>query len=359
MRKLIILTLILIKVSLLNAQEYEPKTFEIVKYKGAIGKYPITMLLTVYPDNKVSGYYYYNSTGKFIKLESAQKNPEEITLIAKQFEEFNNDNSASSNELFVFSESKPFNKEQLTAQWKYNNKTLQVLLTKDKTIGEWKMLHMQSIGFYENAEFHTQKSEYHIVYPSIGSNPILNKMIMDKWSVRNAKLSFINSSKSKYLHIYENFGENNSDTDSDGCWSSVVITELVYISDSILTYKTSGFSYCNNGYTSEDYSSFKISTGEEFLISNIIKSNSIDSVLTLLKNKYKDILQVHNPNVVSTSDAPYFSNYNNKTAIFLSKGGIYFRARLFKLANYYDLFLSYDEVENYLDESFKNLINSL
>ena len=184
-------------------------------------------------------------------------------------------------------------------------------------------------------------------------------MIMDKWSIKNVKLKYINSSNCKYLHIYENYGEQESEIDEGGCWSSSAKTELVYISDSILTYKINGSSYCNNGYSHEEYISVKISSGEQFIISNVFESNSIDSVLNLLKSKYKDVLQEHNPNVVSESDAPYFSDYNSGTKIFLSKGGIYFRSRLFKLANYYDLFLSYKEVENYLDESFKNLINSL
>jgi hypothetical protein len=171
--------------------------------------------------------------------------------------------------------------------------------------------------------------------------------------------AFINSTNSRYLLIDQNLGEDTITTDLDGCWSFSSETELVYCSDSILTYRINGFSYCNNGYFSEKFISIRISDQKPFEIKNIFKFNSIDTVLTILKEKYKNILQNPPDPKLPTSgnDAPYFSDYNLNSEVFITPGGIYFRARQYKLANYYDLFLSNREIQKYFNDSFKQIIN--
>lgn len=362
MKQIILIGLIFIEIFFfkLNAQDiknYSPTSFEINKYNGKIGNYPITMILTIYPNDSISGYYYYDNNGRFIKLHSISNQTEDIKLVANKFEQFGTGDNVKNEETFYINENKLINKPGINGQWSYNKKKLPVNLKIDNSIGDWRILDFQSVKYYKNSEFHTQEVKQEIVFPFKNNSPTLNKTLLSKYGFSNPLINYINSTDSKFLQISQNFGENLADENEEGCWSSNLNSELVFINDSIITYKTNGFSYCNNGYSFEEYKSFKISTGEQFQIDNVFINNSIDSVLIVLKNKYKDILQEHNPNVVSTSDAPYFSDYNDKTKIFLSKGGVYFRARLYKLADYYDLYLSYKELDKYLKESFKLTIN--
>ncbi|MFW5851043.1 MAG: hypothetical protein ACOCWB_02350 [Bacteroidota bacterium] len=362
MKQLILIGLIFIEIFFfkLNAQDienYSPTSFEINKYKGKIGNYPITMILTIFPNDSITGYYYYDNNGRFIKLHSISNQNDGIKLIANKFEQFGVDDNVKNEEAFYINENKLINKLEINGQWSYNKKKLPVILKIDNTIGNWRMLDFQSVRYYRNSEFHTQEVKKEIVFPFKNNFHTLNKLFLSKYGFSNQLINYINSMDSKFIQISQNFGENLTDENEEGCWSSNLNSELVFINDSIITYKTNGFSYCNNGYSHEEYKSYKISTGEQFLISNVFKTNSVDSVLSLLKTKYKDILQEHNPDVVSTSNAPYFSDYNNKTEIFLSNGGVYFRARLYKLSNYFDLYMSYKEIDKHLKESFKTSIN--
>jgi hypothetical protein len=225
---------------------------------------------------------------------------------------------------------------------------------------DWRLLRVKTIEYFKNSYFRTQTTDFSIIYPSISSSHILNKCFLKGYELSNKQMiDFINATKSKYLLIDQNLGENISEEEGC-CWSQNTSSELAYISDSILTCRFNGFTYANNGSGNEYYFSIKISTGKQITIDDILKSNSIDTVLTILRNKYKSILQQKEPDPnlpPDGNDAPFSWDYSKNSNVFLTKTGLYFRERAYKLGRYYDLFLSYKEINDYLSASFKTTIN--
>ena len=165
-------------------------------------------------------------------------------------------------------------------------------------------------------------------------------------------MGLINSSENKYLLVEQNFGENTSGLD-DCCWSDYRSSELVYISDSIITYCNDASAYGHNMQYYTDFISINVNNGIIYTAENIFKESMIDTVLSMLRNKYKDVLYQERNNSNANDEAPSPSDYTEESNIYISKGGVYFRERAYKLANYYDLFLSFDEISNYLSTSFK------
>jgi len=329
--------------------------FEIVKFRGKLGNHPITLLLSIYPNNYMSGYYYYDKIGRFIKVEKV-KNSSSLKLKTSAFEAF----EQTQIEYFDFQDSCLSNKVNIKAQWTDGKKKLAVELHKDASKLEWRLLTINSIGLYPKSEFNVQEKDYHIIYPSIQSSPILNKYFLTKWIDSKKMIGFINCGNFNSLSIESDFGTDTLDNDIYS-WNEIKNDELVYYTDSILTYYSNEFVYANNGQPWESYISIKVSDGKEIEMQDVFRSNSIDTVLSILKTKYKSILQNEpDPNKANTSEsgAPYFSQFTKATSIFISPGGLYFRERLYKLADYYNLYLSNEEIKkNYLD-SYKILINS-
>lgn len=324
--------------------KYNPKTFEIVKYKGTIGKHPITMILTFFPDGKTSGYYFYDNVGRLMKVvKSSEKSN---VYYARNIEEFIG-NIDQYNEWFEFSDSSFYNKKIILGQWFYKDKILPFVLNRDSSMYDWRLIRLKSIGYFKNSYFNTQTKDEYFIYPVVSSSLVLNKYFLKGLS--KEMLAFINSSKSKYLLIDQNYGEN-TDENEDCCWSVDVNTELVFISDSIITYKIKGFTYANNGYEAESYISVKVSNGKQIAINDVFKNNSVDTVFTILKNKYSDVLK-------ENSNENLELVFGKSSDVYLSQGGIYFRERLYKLAPYIDLYFSYKELKPYLKEEFKKTIN--
>lgn len=326
-------------------QKYNPKIFEIVKFKGKIGKFPITMILTFYPYTKdVSGYYLYDNAGRFINVMN-QKNEKRPWLITSDFEY----TESNYREYFQFIDSLQIHKSIAKGQWVCNKDTLPLILTRDSTMPDWKLLRLKSIGYFNDSYFNTQTRDYSIIYPSVKSSPILNNYFLKNSIENKTMLDFINTSNCNYLIIDQNFGENSSENE-DCCWSDDFSSELLFASDSIITYKTNSFTYGNNGYSSETITSVKVSNGEVIKISTIINDNSIDTVLKTLNNKYKEVL-IENSNENMEFE---FSKYSN---VYITPKGMYFRDRLGKLDPYIDVFLSFKEISKYLNEDFKKFIN--
>jgi hypothetical protein len=327
--------------------KYNPKTFEIIKFKGKIDKFPITMLLNIYPDNIISGYYFYDNIGQFIKIERS-KGKSSFDLIAN-FDEFDLEHSPDEYELFKFSDSLDIQKSVVKARWKYSNKNLSVILIRDSTMLNWKLLRIKSIGYFKDSYFNTQTKDFSFIYPTVFSSPVLNEYFLKNSTTNKEMISFINSTKSNYILIDQNFGENITELE-DCCWSEFLSTELAYISDSILTYKVNGFTYANNGFGAEAFVSLKISNGKEYTIDNIFKTNSIDTVLAILTDKYKEVIH-------ENSNENNILSFSKNSNVFIAARGVYFRERLFKLAPYVDLFMSFKELEPYLNNELKKTIN--
>src|ERR1035437_1598297 len=274
--KIILVYVLLINLSVIAEDrdifKYEPSTFDIIKYKGNIGKYPITMILTFYPDNRISGYYYYDNIGRLIKIEKL-KDQNSFVFQAKQIEEFEDNDNSANPEVFEFPDNLLTNKNFVKAQWSYKQKTYPVNLMRDTSMFDWRLLRLKSIGYFKDSYFKTQTTDFSIIYPSISSSSVLNKSILVNIIKDKQMIAFINSLKSKYLLIDQNFGEKTSDIE-DCCWSQDGSDELAYISDSILTFRSHSFTYANNGYETESYISLKVSNGEHLTTQNIFKINS-------------------------------------------------------------------------------------
>ena len=327
-------------------------TFKVEKYKGNIDNSPITMLLTFYPDSSITGYYYYDKVGRLFKIKKSNDS-KNFKLEAQQIELFNNGDKLKDTEIFEFQQNQFLNNKNLKGEWTYKGKTLPVNLTQEKLKFDWRLFEYKSTGYFNNSTFNEQTKDFEIIYPSITSSPKLNAYFLRENNFLNRSIiDFINSSNSNYLLIEQNFGDNTSGID-DCCWSDEGNNELVYISDSILTYRNFEYTYSYNAQYYTDLISLNIRTGQVYSANNIFKEEFIDTVLTLLRNKYKNVLQHEGTNYNNNEEAPLPTNYIKDSDIYIAKGGVYFRERLYKLANYYDLFLSYKEIKNYLGTSFK------
>lgn len=343
--------------SIVVAQTSDPSdvtqlTFKVEKYKGSIDNSAITMLLTFYPDSNVTGYYYYDKVGRLFTINKLKDN-ESLKLEAKQIELFNNDNESKDTETFEFPRSIFENKNDIIGKWIHKSKVLSVNLIKENLKFDWRLFRYKSIGYFKNSYFSAQTKYISIIYPSISSSPKLNAFFLtENYLVDNNMLEFINSTQSKYLLIEQNFGENTFEIE-DCCWSDNRSNELVYISDSILTYCNDASAYGHNMQYYTDFISINVTNGMIYTANNIFKEDMIDTVLALLRNKYKNVLRQEGINSNNNDEAPLPLDYTEESNIYLSKGGVYFRERSYKLANYYDLFLSFDEINNYLNTSFK------
>jgi len=330
-------------------------TFNVVKFKGKIDNSAITILLTIYPDSNISGYYYYDKIGRLFVIKNSNKN-KSLILEAEQFELFDLGNESRNTEIFEFSSNIFENNDTLVGNWINKGRIHSFNLTKENLKFDWRLFRYRSIGYFKNSYFSSQTKYISIFYPSVSSSQKLNTFFLtDNYLVDENILELINSSESKYLLVEQNFGENTNELD-DCCWSDYRSSELVYISDSVLTYSNDASAYSHNMQYYTDFISINASNGMVYTAKNIFMSDMIDTVLTLLRNKYKNVLQQEGINSKNNSDAPLPSDYTDESNIFLSKGGIYFREREYKLANYYDLFLSFDEISNYLSTSFKKTI---
>lgn len=327
-------------------------TFNVVQFSGKIDNSAITMLLTFYPDSIISGYYYYDKIGRLFMIKNSNKS-KSLVLEAEQLELFNLGNESRNTEIFEFSSNIFENNDTLIGKWIYKNRTHSFNLTKENLKFDWRLFRYRSIGYFKNSYFSVQTKYVSIFYPSISSSPKLNTFFLTKnYLVGENILELINSSESKYLFIEQNFGENTTELD-DCCWSDFRSSELVYISDSILTYCNDASAYGHNMQYYTDFISVNVTNGMIYTENNIFKEDMIDTVLALLRNKYKNVLRQEGINSNNNDEAPLPSDYTEESNIYLSKGGVYFRERSYKLANCYDLFLSFDEINNYLNTSFK------
>jgi hypothetical protein len=357
MKKIILFFIIISSIVLAqnNPSDVSQVTFKVDKYKGSIDNSPITMLLTFFPDSNITGYYYYDKVGRLFTIKKL-KGSKSLKLEAEQIELFNNNNELRNTEIFEFPPSIFENKNNIMGKWIHKGKTHPVNLTKENLEFDWRLFKYKSIGYFRNSPFSVQMKEISIIYPSISASPKLNALFLtENYLVDKNMLEFINSSESKYLLIEQNFGENIAGIE-DCCWSDFRSSELVYISDSILTYCNDAMAYGYNAQYYTDFISINITNGEVYSAKNIFKEDCVDTVLTLVRNKYKNVLQQEGTNSNDNVEAPLSSSYTKDSNIYIAEGGLYFRERLYKLADYYDLFLSYNEIRNYLKNSFKTTI---
>jgi len=358
--KLKITIFVLFISSIVLSQNNDPSdisqiTFKVEKYKGTIDNSAITMLLTFYPDSNIVGYYYYDKVGRLFTLKNL-KESKSLRLEAEQIELFTDIDESGDVETFELSHSIFEDKDDITGKWIRKNKVLSVYLTKEKLKFDWRLLTYKTIAYFKNSTFTEQTKDYSIIYPSLSTNPKLNTYFLNEKNFLNRNtIDFINSTESKYSLIEQNFGFNTSGID-DCCWSDNASNELVYISDSILTYCDYGFTYGYNGYYYCNYVSINLSNLIVYAAHNIFKEEFIDTVFTLLRNKYRNVLRQEGNNLNNNYGAPLPLDYTKDSNLYIANGGVYFSERAGKLDNYYEMFLSYNEIRDYLNPSFKKTI---
>ena len=326
--------------------------FKVSKYKGSIDNAPITMLLTYYPDSSISGYYYYERIGQLFMVHKLRGN-KSIKLEAEQIELFEIEGEKRETEIFEFPKSIYENDSAVTGKWTYKGKEKPFNLVKENMKLDWRLFRYRTIGYFKDYPFTEQTQNISIVYPSIKSSSKLNSYFLREDNLISSNIiDFVNSTDGAYLFIEQNFGENIDMLDYC-CWTNYERNELVYISDSVLTYSDDEMSYGYNAQYYTRYITINITSGEEYTINNIFKKEYIETVLTLLRDKYKNILREEGNNSEKNYGAPLATNFNEESDIYISKGGVYFRERASKLENFYDLFLSFKEVSAYLDPNLK------
>ncbi len=329
---------------------FSPQFFQVAQYSGTIGKSAMVMVLEFYPDGDITGYYYYKRIGQLLSIEKRRNYPgtclEGKSLDARDVHD--------DGELFQFNDTSIIDKKTLNGYWTFGQTILEITVKQDTVFHNWRLLERKSKFYDRSSYFSTQTTDQVITFPTKKSFPALNISILSGNEFTQELINFINSTKSSSLVIDENFGEEASNNDIE-CWSMNAQSQLAYLSDSIVTIKTSGFTYCNNGYSDEGYSSFRVSSGEQLTLLRVFRPEAVDTVLSILKTKYADILQQNeqDPNEpTGGSDAPYAKAYRTDTQFFIGPSGVYFSERLFKLAPYYNLFLSFKEIAPFLSDEF-------
>jgi hypothetical protein len=233
---------------------------------------------------------------------------------------------------------------------------LPVALTKDTTLPEWRLLTITKRAYVTKPYATAQTINNTLIYPTISASPVLNTYFLS--SVDKALKTYINSetTSSRAISIHYDYGEN---AIMDDGLEATKRTELVFYSDAIVTYKSTDYLYFMNGYRSESYISLNTANGQQIKIGDIFQETHINTVLTMLQNKYKTVLRNDYQEKQNIGEMPYYKSYNQNTELFLTPKGIYFRERLYKLAPYYDLFLPYEEVKNYLKADFKKVVEKM
>lgn len=335
-----------------DPREIREIQFKVSKYKGSIDNTPITMLLTYYPDSSISGYYYYERVGQLLMVHKLRGN-KSIKLEAEQIELFEIEGEKRETEIFEFPKGIYDNDSAVTGKWIYKGKEKTFSLVKENMRLDWRLFRYKTIGYFKDYPFTKQTQNISIIYPSIKSSPKLNSYFLREDNLISSNIiDYVNSTDGKYLFVKQNFGENTDKLDYC-CWTNDESNELVYISNSILTYCYDEMSYGYNAQYYTRYISINITSGEEYTFNNIFKKEYAATVLKMLGDKYKNILSEEGNNSEKNYGAPLATSFNEESDIYISKGGVYFRERASKLDNYYDLFLSFKEVSDYLDPNLK------
>jgi len=317
--------------------------FGLIKYKGKIREYPITMFLTFYPGGSYSGYYYYDNSGQLFQIEKGEKLN---TLMSFPIEQYPTKNkNAEDKELFAFVDTLSSDLMQHTGTWKKGNRTLPFLLNKDSSQMEWKYFSNSKKGRCEDEYFTSSEETISLVYPSIQSSKILNECILTKFISDKPLIQYLNSTSSYHTVIYEDI-----EKFCTGFWETFLQGDVVFYTDSVLTYRLKSFTYANNGDSYDYMISMKISSGKILTYEDMFKINTIDSVLSILKNKYKKII------LEETDEYNTIDMIDKSSNIYVAPNGIYFSNRFYKLAPFVHLFMSFKELEDFLNEDFKNLI---
>ena len=342
MKNFILFTSCLFLAQLTTYAQTTNRQFDLIKYKGEIGQYPITMFLTFYPDKHCAGYYYYDNVGQLLKVEKVDKTnilesyPIEQYPTKKQMQE--------EKEFFQFVDSISLSKTQLTGTWTKGNRRLQFTLHKAPSQMEWKYFSGIRQGVCDDY-FHTSEEKVNFIYPSIQSSKNLNECILSKFLNDRALIQYLNLTESHYTVIRENFEQF-----CIGYWVTYFAGEVVFYTDSILTYRIKGSTYANNGDTGDYMLSIKKSSGTILSHKDIFKANDFDTVLSLMRNKYKRLILEETDEYNTIDRISVFSN------IYIAPNGIYFNDRSYNLAPFVHLFMSFKELEPYLNENFKDLI---
>lgn len=268
---------VLITILLISIRGYSQ---DIKVYDGLIDKYPIKVFLNFNKD-RVTGHYLYTKAGQPIYLEGERKN-NTITLneILKENGSWG-DNGAKLTWTDV---------NNPTGKWTNKDKTFTISLTRRKLEQEWILLNANLELTHNFSDSTTSKFpiSVSIVYPTIESDKLLFQLLLSQiFNIKNNNYhnfwGYFNQFTLKYFEEYlSDFAQ-----DIHPYYEFSMHGSLVYLSDSIMTYSTSGMGYSGGaqGYGFTNYHVFNLKKYSKVTFNDIFKEGSEIKVSQLIYEK--------------------------------------------------------------------------
>jgi hypothetical protein len=322
-------------------------------YSGKIKNSEITMQL-YFSGDIIFGCYFYNKYGQLIPL-SGKRDGLNLTLSTNYENDYGLENQVKETFNGTIKIDKSSNYYSISGIWSSEDKKFNFSATRINTKIKWRFFsHKFSFTLNENQN-QDQVDYKSAVYPIIPSAPDLSRVILSKILEGSCEkyTTYIISSKCSNLKIEKYFNDKNfGDEFLDyklnypDCFENSSIGRVWYYNDSLISYRIKNHRYVINGHgwdDSYDYV-FKTNTGEKVFLKDIISESNYKYILELLHKKYG--IEIIN------EDGRYTFFIGNFT---IAPGGIYFNSQECNMCSDYSLFLSYDEISQYINEPFQYL----
>jgi hypothetical protein len=332
-----------------------PNIFKTQQFKGLIGNIKVTMQLYFYSDSSVDGCYFYDKIGELIPLVGNVHGPN-LSLHISSGKFFIPPIDENEDEFFkgklTIDSTNNFN--SFKGNWKKKDTQLSFLVQGCKTNIDWCYFSLHYKGFLVNYNNKAIEQIINFIYPSIKSskklnNSILSLMLKNENSSDFKKyIDLINLQTSKSFTIINEYDNDQIFSDYDCyCWNSRINGYISYYNDSLLSYVLKDFKYVigANGQPNDWISVFKISTGEEVHLFDILNKDYYDKISTIVSKKYGE--KYFNDSIVSY----HFDSFQ------VAPGGLYLiESALCNVCIASTYFLTFKDLEPFINEPYKYLI---
>lgn len=254
---------------------------DIKVYDGLIDKYPIKIFLTFNKD-RVTGHYIYTKVGQPIYLEGERKND---TITLNEFLKKNGTWGDNGAKLTWTDVNNP------TGKWTKNDKILTIALKRIELKQDWAVTNasLELTHNFSDGTLTKFPLNVSIVYPIINSDRSLFQLLLSE--IFNIKMDnnyhnfwdYYNRFTLKYFEEYlSDFTQENHPY-----YEFSMHGDLVYLSDSLITYSTSGTGYSGGaqGYGFTNYYVFNVTKYTKVTFNDIFKEDSDIKISQLINEK--------------------------------------------------------------------------
>jgi|GEM_PF-1719977 len=334
-----------------------PKTFIAQQFNGLIGNAKITMQLYFLGDSSVTGCYFYDRVGELIPLKGKINGLNISLSIESRYSNTMFYPKVASDESFngkLFIDSLN-NFCDIKGNWRKADRTLSFSVSERKTNIDWRYFSLNYTGYLFQYNNEPLLQNVNFIYPSLRSSACLNNSIMSLMLSNENSSSFkkyielINIQSSKSFSINSEYDNDEIFSDYNcECWFSNIAGYITYYNDSLLSYSLDDFRYVigANGQPNNRTVVFKVSTGKEVHLFDILDKDYYNQISTLVSSKY-------GANYFNDSIVPYrFDSFQ------VAPGGLYLiESSICDACSASSYFLTYKELEPYINDPYRYLIN--